>query len=524
MGMGGHVDETLIHKPCVDERTPWSEEEEAILRRYYCDATESLLLAMLPKRSWIAISNRARTLGLRREKHGDGGAGVPERPWQEWEKDLIRAYYDARIIRDELRKRLPHRRWDYIKAKANDMGLKWVKRQPWEPRLTWEVFPEGAIFPAKNTTVVSHSGEPLRPIRIVDYTHRVASFATQDEAASSRIHSLKASWEILTLRLNRITPGISPLRNISLNLVRPRPSISLASSGRKRSLSISCLRLSPKVVTISIHASGQISVFSTPKASAFFWHTASVVGYAHFSTALNRAGLTRAFIETPTIGSCIARRISLSRFFPCSISVTSSYIVISSFFSIVYCGMKSSFIPESLKGLFVSILVFSLGRIVSILFRPLDATECCNGPRVFSRFLGRKASSTAKPFDGELVDAIAKSAAPALRDCPQLHWKLPAGRNQRIVSKTIVDDHTVQRLISDIRNGLWGTSDPPFSCPRDAFGWMCQEASLTDNELPDMFADPSLVQMATAAQAVPQDVLECTYADTPDSGVHSTRT
>lgn len=180
--------------------------------------------------------------------------------------------------------------------------------------------------------------------------------------------------------------------------------------------------------------------------------------------------------------------------------------------------MKSSFIPESLKGLFVSILVFSLGRIVSILFRPLDATECCNGPRVFSRFLGRKASSTAKPFDGELVDAIAKSAAPALRDCPQLHWELPARRNQRIVSKTIVDDHTVQTLISDIINRLWSTSDPPFSCPRDAFGWMCQEASLTDNELPDMFADPSLVQMATAAQAVPQDVLECTYADTPDSG------
>lgn len=99
-------------------------------RRHYCDATESLLLAMLSKRSWIAISSQARKLGLRREKHGDGGAGVPKRSWQEWEKDLIRACYDARITRGELRKRLPHRRWDYIKAKANDTGPEWVKRQP----------------------------------------------------------------------------------------------------------------------------------------------------------------------------------------------------------------------------------------------------------------------------------------------------------------------------------------------------------------------------------------------------------
>ena len=117
-------------------------------------------LEFLPGRTWIGICRHAAEMGLHRRKSPNGSAGVPKRAWEDWEIDLLRQYYEARISKQELEVALQHRRWDTIKAKANRLGLRWVERKSWEPQLRWEEVPPGTFDLAVNVTTVLDN-EPL---------------------------------------------------------------------------------------------------------------------------------------------------------------------------------------------------------------------------------------------------------------------------------------------------------------------------------------------------------------------------
>jgi hypothetical protein len=161
----GEVREILIHRPYVDERIPWTAEEEEILRTQFYDAPVARLRELLPGRTWIGITGHGRSLGLKRKKAPDGGEGVPKRRWEQWETALIRQYYDAHITKDELQAALPHRRWDFVKSKANQMGLRWIRRQPWESRLRWKEVAVGSFDGTGNVTTMLLSEPPRRRCR-----------------------------------------------------------------------------------------------------------------------------------------------------------------------------------------------------------------------------------------------------------------------------------------------------------------------------------------------------------------------
>jgi len=155
----GRVQEIVIHRPFVDERTRWTAEEEETLRKHFYNAPAAHLLQRLPKRTWTGIERHARALGLERKREPNGGAGVAKRHWDEWELELLRRYYEATVTKDELKAALPHRRWDTIKAKAHRMGLRWVRREPWESRLRWEEVAAGTFDRARDvTTMLPHEG------------------------------------------------------------------------------------------------------------------------------------------------------------------------------------------------------------------------------------------------------------------------------------------------------------------------------------------------------------------------------
>ena len=159
----GRVQEMVIHRPFVDERTRWTAEEDETLQKHFYDAPAARLLQLLPKRTWTGIERHARALGLERRREPNGGAGVPKRQWDEWELDLLRQYYEARIPKDELRAALPHRGWDTIKSKASRMGLEWVPREPWEPRLRWDEVDPGTFDRALDvTTALPYEGRSRR--------------------------------------------------------------------------------------------------------------------------------------------------------------------------------------------------------------------------------------------------------------------------------------------------------------------------------------------------------------------------
>src|SRR3954466_12672459 len=49
----------------VDERTPWTDEEEQVLRSHFYQGSIEQLQQLLPNRTWIAISTHACRLGLK---------------------------------------------------------------------------------------------------------------------------------------------------------------------------------------------------------------------------------------------------------------------------------------------------------------------------------------------------------------------------------------------------------------------------------------------------------------------------
>jgi|Deesub1362B_J571_1020462.scaffolds.fasta_scaffold37823_2 hypothetical protein len=63
----GLEQEILIHRPPANSRSPrWTEAERAIVREYFETASIDELMAMLPRRSWLAITLQGRRMGLSR--------------------------------------------------------------------------------------------------------------------------------------------------------------------------------------------------------------------------------------------------------------------------------------------------------------------------------------------------------------------------------------------------------------------------------------------------------------------------
>ncbi len=152
----GRVQEIMIHRPFVDERVPWSDEEKALVREHFESATIERLMELLPGRTWVGVYKFGRALGLKRPHIPNGGGA--KRSWEPWENDLIRRYYAAEITKDELQAKLPDRGWCGIKMQANrGLHLKWVKRKQWEPDLRWEEVPAGTYALVRNVaTVTAH--------------------------------------------------------------------------------------------------------------------------------------------------------------------------------------------------------------------------------------------------------------------------------------------------------------------------------------------------------------------------------
>ncbi len=157
----GRVQEIVIHRPFVDERVPWSDDEKQILREHYLSAPCERLLELLPRRTWVAIYREGRKMGLGRP--GLPGGGGEKRRWEEWEIQVLQKYYDAEISKAEVQGLLPHRGWCGIRMEASRLGLKWTKRRLWEPNLRWEEVAVGSSFDGKNVaTMLGNSAPHMR--------------------------------------------------------------------------------------------------------------------------------------------------------------------------------------------------------------------------------------------------------------------------------------------------------------------------------------------------------------------------
>jgi DNA invertase Pin-like site-specific DNA recombinase len=136
----GIEQEILIHRPFVDKRRRWTEDELAILAEHYITASPSELLDLLPGRTWQAIKEAGRhKLGLTRESHTGGqGARSTGEPYTSEEDELVRRYYAGEIGQAEVKS--TGRTLSSIKARAWKLGLTWRPR-----KVTWEWLNESGI-------------------------------------------------------------------------------------------------------------------------------------------------------------------------------------------------------------------------------------------------------------------------------------------------------------------------------------------------------------------------------------------
>lgn len=102
-------------------RKQWTEEELDILRRNCADHPVKELLAMLPGRTDTAIEAEIRKLGLPRYR-----GALPSADWSEWteaERDIVRRHYaDASL--EDLLAMLPGRTYGAVSEMARKMGIR----------------------------------------------------------------------------------------------------------------------------------------------------------------------------------------------------------------------------------------------------------------------------------------------------------------------------------------------------------------------------------------------------------------
>lgn len=126
----GLEQELVIYRPSTGRRRSWDDTELQTLREHYETAARDDLMAMLPGRTWKAITEQGKKQGLSRAHF----AGLPvdgSAPrFTEEEDDLIRLYYNGEIGRDEVLK--IGRTVKGIICRAARLGLERKKRIAWE--------------------------------------------------------------------------------------------------------------------------------------------------------------------------------------------------------------------------------------------------------------------------------------------------------------------------------------------------------------------------------------------------------
>ena len=99
-------------------RVAWLPEEDEILKQYFKDEKKDVV-KRLPGRTWDAIYQRAKNIGL-----------VPSAAWTRKEENIIRKYYP--IEGEGVVARLKNRTEDAVKSRASQLGVKKDKTNCWK--------------------------------------------------------------------------------------------------------------------------------------------------------------------------------------------------------------------------------------------------------------------------------------------------------------------------------------------------------------------------------------------------------
>ena len=99
-------------------RVAWLPEEDEILKQYFKDEKKNIV-NRLPGRTWDAIYQRAKNIGL-----------VPSAAWTRKEENIIRKYYP--IEGEGVVARLKNRTEDAVKSRASQLGVKKDKERCWK--------------------------------------------------------------------------------------------------------------------------------------------------------------------------------------------------------------------------------------------------------------------------------------------------------------------------------------------------------------------------------------------------------
>ena len=99
-------------------RVAWLPEEDEILKQYFKDDKKNIV-NRLPGRTWDAIYQRAKNIGL-----------VPSAAWTRKEENIIRKYYP--IEGEGVVARLKNRTEDAVKSRASQLGVKKDKERCWK--------------------------------------------------------------------------------------------------------------------------------------------------------------------------------------------------------------------------------------------------------------------------------------------------------------------------------------------------------------------------------------------------------
>ncbi|WP_018130508.1 hypothetical protein [Effusibacillus pohliae] len=113
------------------QKKNFSAEEDEIIRKYYPTGTENEIMSLLPGRTWTSIVSRANRLGVKRR--------------DEWtpEEEVILVEHYSSLSYEELQKLLPGRSIQGIRTRANRLRLK--RAQEWSPdedETLRQVYPE----------------------------------------------------------------------------------------------------------------------------------------------------------------------------------------------------------------------------------------------------------------------------------------------------------------------------------------------------------------------------------------------
>lgn len=134
----GFEQRVAIHRPPArgsrDKR--WVEEEQTLLRLLWPSSSRQVLQGALPERTWLAIKNQARYLGLKRQR--TPASGGCHRPWMSEEEAKAKALYEAGAPVGTIAPQVD-RTCNAIVNRAMGKGWKRPASAKWkQARVTWE--------------------------------------------------------------------------------------------------------------------------------------------------------------------------------------------------------------------------------------------------------------------------------------------------------------------------------------------------------------------------------------------------